>query len=247
MSENPFILVTRPEPEASGFCQMLVDMGVSAKPAPVLERRTQEFDAARLKTFKYIIFTSPAAVRSMPTRKRDYFGTLPKAYCVGPATTQAAKAAGFRVVKSPDGTAEDLCAHILKTHKKPKASEKFLYCHGQHTSFPMAEQLEDAGHGVENAVVYEAQKVEALSENTVNAILNGEVTHICFFSRRTAENFMDIAGKQELTQALSGIKALCISESVLGCVGVESWADGLVSETPDGFGMLSLIRAEVGL
>ncbi|GJL86163.1 MAG: uroporphyrinogen III methyltransferase [Micavibrio sp.] len=118
----------------------------------------------------------------------------------------------------------------------------FLHVRGQHVARPIDEMLKNGGVNADTLVVYRAEKVKALSKICIDKIQNGEIDAVTFFSRRTAENFLVLAKENQLTGALSHIKALCISSGVLECVRIISWAGTYTASQPDRQGMLSLIK-----
>ena len=95
----PTLLLTRPEPAARRFAAAVAHLGLATVISPVLRIAPVAHDAARLEGARGLVLTSVHAVPAAgPGRGRP-------AICVGPATAQAARAAGFSVTEGPGDAA----------------------------------------------------------------------------------------------------------------------------------------------
>jgi uroporphyrinogen-III synthase len=143
------ILITRPEPEASRFADLLrADHGdgVAVLCAPLMQIRW----AGALPPIsgdETLIFTSRSGVEGFCrlTARRDLPG-----FCVGAATARAARAAGMAAVAC-GGDASALLQRIADDG----ARGPFLHPRGAHVAADIAGKLRAAGHAARDAVVYE--------------------------------------------------------------------------------------------
>ena len=95
----PVLLLTRPEPASRRFAAEAAHLGLKTVIAPILRIAPVGHDAARLAQARGLVFTSAHAVPAAgPGRGRP-------AICVGPATAQAAREAGFQVTEGPGDAA----------------------------------------------------------------------------------------------------------------------------------------------
>ena len=204
-------------------------MGFKSLVEPMLKIEPIGFQAHNLTGVGAVIFTSVNGVRFGPP------GAL-KAYCVGEATAAAAQDKGYEVINA-EGDAEAL-VQVIKNHE----ADKLLYMRGEQGAFPVAERLKQAGFEVEELVVYRATLTQDLSQACLQAIKNCKIDAVTVFSKRTAENFVRLAEKNGLLQALKGIKLLSISPSVLESVRAYECAGAYAALTPNASGMIRLIK-----
>lgn len=112
----PICLLTRPEPQAREFAEMLP--GVEVLISPVLRIVPVEFDRTRVEAAPGLVFTSMNAVAfAGKARNRP-------ALCVGPGTAEAARRAGFAAILGP-GNAAGLVPLL-------KERQDWLHLHGRH-------------------------------------------------------------------------------------------------------------------
>lgn len=105
------VIVTRSEPGARYTCQRLAQQGYFALSSPALDLvRSPDVSLPDLSRHSGLVFTSANGVRFLTaeTRARD----LP-CWCVGPATAEAARMAGFHTVYQSSGNALQLAEFIL--------------------------------------------------------------------------------------------------------------------------------------
>ncbi len=98
----PLLLLTRPEPAARRFAAGVAHLGLPVVISPVLTILPVAHDADRLAGARGLVFTSVHAVPAAGP------GGGRPAICVGPATAEAARAAGFRVTEGPGDAARML-------------------------------------------------------------------------------------------------------------------------------------------
>ncbi len=236
-ADQSFVLITRPEKDAVLYAQELEKKGFSSLVQPMLDIQSVEFQSPDLVDYQGLIFTSANAVHVFA--QRSDMRALP-VYVVGKQTELAARARGYTDIHCAEGAAEDLT--VLIKARVTDLSKVLLHVRGVHTAYPLQESLVSGGYSVDEVIVYDSLQCEIFSEETRHAIENGCVQAVTFFSKRTAEAFMAVIDKDGLSGALSSIKALCISESVLNYVQEFNWQDAYSADTPDKNGMTLLIQ-----
>lgn len=160
---QPILLLTRPEPASRRFAAEFDLPGVMLVISPVLRIIPVAHDAARLSAARGLVFTSVNAVPAAgPGRGRP-------AICVGPATAEAAQAAGYEVTVGP-GDAERMMP-LLKG-----LDDGWLHPHGTH----VARRLPVPG-----MVVYD-QAPERLNAEAKEVLAGSAPVLLPLFSPRSA-------------------------------------------------------------
>lgn len=232
-----YILITRPEEDAKDFAEDVRQAGFQPLIAPMLNIAALKFDVPDLVDYQALLFTSANAVRVFTDRCDDR--NIP-VYTVGTRTAQVAQKAGFETVYSAEGTGLDLVD--LVTAELRGEGGKLLHVRGVHVAVDVDDLLNDEGFGVDTLVVYEARPADDISAEIRGFIKAGDVEAVTFFSKRTAEQFIKLVQKHNLEGALTGIKSLCISASVLEYVQVLSWQETYKSVQPDRAALLELLK-----
>ncbi|MEM7651119.1 MAG: uroporphyrinogen-III synthase [Pseudomonadota bacterium] len=249
MSTKPLILITRPEKEAQKLAAALAERNIPSFIEPLLSIKFLDFELPQLEALQGLIFTSANGVEAL-AQATDESGLAQidksemPVFLVGSATQDAAHSAGFKNTQASDGGGEALAA-LIKRFCKPE-NGPFLHIRGEDIAYDVGADLKDAGFEVESVIAYRAVQASSLSTDAQDFLKDGRVDAITFFSKRTAECFMELCSQAGLSAALGDIKALCISESVVKCVrssfGPNFGRGTYAAEKPDQAGMLALIQ-----
>lgn len=112
------VVVTRPRHQAASLTKLLEERGarVSLLPtvaiAPPADLKPLQDAAQSLREFALVVFSSANAVRALAAELPPGAQSVPAA-AIGPATEEAARAAGFRVLPLPERfVAEDFAAAL---------------------------------------------------------------------------------------------------------------------------------------
>ncbi len=237
MVKRSLVLITRPAQDAQIYSNALSGEGFNVLLSPMLEIVPKSFDIPDLSKYQALLVTSANALRVLAplVRQRDI-----KLYVVGENTKEEALALGFTDVVSSGGAARDLA--VLVREEANKDGLPLLHIHGEDIAKSVAQILDLYGFNVEDLIVYKAKRVNAFSSEVLDKIRDGSIEVVTFFSKRTAKNFMRLIDENELSGALGGIKALCISSGVLECVQLRGWAKTYMAKTPDRKGMQALLE-----
>ena len=134
----PSIWITRSQPLAAQSAARLLERGYDAFAAPLL-KVTLLSPAVDLPPAAHLIFTSRNGVRAFAGAIISrHFSCL----CVGGASAEAARAAGFKAVTSVDGTADDVVAWAQK-HISPETP--LYHIAGNHPRGDIIERLRAFG------------------------------------------------------------------------------------------------------
>ncbi len=149
------VLVTRPRGEAELFAVALAMRGHDAILAPLIEIALIEDVSVDLSGVQGVLFTSANGVRAFAHAVPDR--GLP-AFCVGNATANAARAAGFAKVESASGDVETLAA-LVRERLKP-ADGALVHAAGTVVAGDLGGSLEAAGFEVCRVRLYRAEIAE---------------------------------------------------------------------------------------
>lgn len=236
-SNGGVVLITRPIEDADDFARDVRALGLTPLVEPMLGIVPVDFEMPDLKNYPALIFTSANGVR--------VFGCPPEAadmpvFAVGAHTADEVRKHGYQKIFTAGGDANDLAALI---NKKIIGSVRILHIRGEHTAVDLGDIVRHDSISVDSVVVYTARSEDHFSPVCRDAIAKGTAGAVTFFSRRTAENFVRLIEKEGLSANLSGIKALCLSPSVLECVQGTSWAGAYSARQPEKAAMLDLLKA----
>ena len=226
------VLLTRPRAESERLAAEVRRRGFDVFIEPMLEIVPLDAAPPDLKQFQALIFTSANGVDTFV--RLSNIRDIP-VFTVGSATGARAAACGFRDINTGSGDLEEL----NKTLKYAELTTGVPVMHvsGEHT----AGDITVAGVPVERVVAYRADKAQALSVECLNMLDEGSFRAALFYSPRTAENFTELLCPTGRKNKISTIKALCISEAVVKCLGNLPWQNVQVADTPTRNGMMRLL------
>lgn len=204
------VLVTRPRGEADMFAVALAMRGHDALVAPLLDIVVEPTGPLDLDGVQGVLFTSANGVRAFAhsQTRRD----LP-AFCVGDATANAARNAGFAKVESASGDVEAL-ADLVRAKLDPAAGA-LVHAAGTAVAGDLAGVLGADGFEVRREKLYRADTATSLSSETAAALRDGRIDAVTFFSPRTAEIFARLAHAAGLDAALAKVAAVALAQSAL--------------------------------
>jgi uroporphyrinogen III methyltransferase/synthase len=231
------IVVTRAEEQSRALTAQLVKLGATVISLPTIAFAepldTGPLDAtiAELPTFQWLLFTSANAAHFFARRcrvrdvepKDIQSGARPLfVAAVGPATSEAAAAEGFMVghmAEEFQGTelARELSAEVF--------GKKVLLPRSDLASDDLPAALRASGAFVTDVIAYRTVACEAALPGAVEAIRDGEVDVISFFSSSAFHSLAQQVGIETLSRAalaaIGPVTAAAIRESGLP-VAIES-------------------------
>jgi uroporphyrinogen-III synthase len=234
---GPVVLLTRPERESAALAAALGAEGWRPMIWPLLDIRPTGA-VPDLAGAQAVLFTSRNAVAATPP------AALP-ALCVGAATAEAARAAGFAEVRSAGGDAAALAAAVRAT--LDPAAGPLAFPRGETVAGDLAGALRAAGFALRETVVYAAAPASAAPPEIAAALAAGAVRAAAFYSPRTAAAFAALAGPWRAGLAATG--AAAISAAAAAPLAGLGFRAVRVAERPDGAAMraaLSRLRPGAG-
>lgn len=204
------MLVTRPEPDASETAARLAALDIEPVIAPLLAHETLGVSLPDAKGFAALALTSGNALRALDERGALGGYRNLRTFTVGERTAQHARDHGFTDVTSAGGSLADLAellAHAALTGP-------VFYPAARDQAGDLAKSLAPYGVMVITAQVYAMNAVASLPLDIREALVSGEIAAALFYSRRTAETFVRLAGDGLGRPARTRLGMLCLSEAV---------------------------------
>lgn len=231
------VLITRPETDSFDTAQDIENLNYHVICEPFLKVSFNDFTLPDLNGYAGLIFTSANGVRSVLDQITDF--DIP-VLCVGNQTYDIAVQSGFKSVRNANGTVDDL-AKLISTHT---ADKPYLYIRAEDISRDLKALVE--GVRIEEVVTYHADIIEEISTLSRQVLMRGEVGYIMFFSKRTAEAFIQWIKNDpqsaSIVTALKHTRALCLGDSMVECLSVITWKDIQVATHPNRQGLLKLLK-----
>jgi uroporphyrinogen-III synthase len=231
-------LVTRPRAEAEALAAALARRGVEAVIEPLLAVDFRAAEPLDLAGVQAVLCTSANGVRALARASAERGLPL---LAVGETTAAAARRAGFAAVASAAGDAAAL-ARLAAARLDPRAG-RLLHVAGSAVAGDLAGTL--AGHGftVARAVLYDARPATALSEQTRQALSDGEIDLALFFSPRTAATFVDLAtaAGPGPRRGCAGVVAVSISQAADRALAALAWRARYIADAPNQAALLAAV------
>ncbi|NOJ80068.1 uroporphyrinogen-III synthase [Myxococcus xanthus] len=206
--EGKRVLVTRPRERAEELCFLLEDEGAEVLSVPLLELHPPEDPrplasaAEHIQRYTWVVFASPTGVDALMEALREA-GTQDriqrvKVATVGPRTTRAAEGYGLNVVAEPsEGTGAALL-NLIKDALQP--GDEVLLPAAEEGRRELEDGLREYGLLVTRVTAYRATPAPLSPESL--ALLDASPPDVVLFaSPRTAEAFVEEAGRERLATA----------------------------------------------
>jgi uroporphyrinogen-III synthase len=229
------LLVTRPQPDGERTGAALRARGHDVVLAPLLRVEAIDCDIADA-AYGAVLMTSANAARAIASHpRRAALAALP-VLAVGRRTAEAARAAGFRDVRSADGDKADLAA-LVRT-QCAGAGGPVIYLAGEDRAGEL--DLAACGVPVVTAVVYRAVKADRFPSTLAAILRAAELDGVLHFSQRSAQAYLACASHGGLRdQALVPIH-FCLSRRVAEPLAAAG-AEVRIAPRPDEAALVDLV------
>ena len=198
MTRRPLpVIITRSEPGASRTAISIEAPDFLPLVSPVIRLRAAlPASGQSLARAQNLIFTSANGVRYFTdvADRRDH-----SVWCVGEATAEAARQAGFTDIRTGPDNAEGLARHIRKTASPDQGG--FLHIANRAAGGGLAGRLQQAGFAARVMALYESVAADDLTPEALAVLARGEKCAVMVHSARGADAFCKLAGGQNLSHA----------------------------------------------
>ena len=236
MTEIP-IIVTRAEPGASETIARLRGMGRTVISSPILSlHERSDVPIAPTSDLSGLVFTSANGVRVFAAREQDRSLT---AWCVGPATAEAAQVAGFQTVMESAGNAEDLANYIAE-HSAPD-EKPLLHVANTAATGTLKSTLEMHGFTVEFAGLYEMRPATELPSDVQDLVHRKAPAILLIHSNKGATAFANLLPSQTYETWIG----VGISKQATGPLQSLQLQATFLAEIPNEDGLLSALHEAI--
>ncbi|WNG49045.1 uroporphyrinogen-III synthase [Archangium minus] len=202
------VLVTRPRERSEELCFLLEDEGAHVLHVPLLELLPPENPrpliaaAESIQRYKWVVFASPSAVDALMEALREAGTTARLAQVriavVGPRTARAVEGHGLNVaVEAPEGTGASLY-EVMRPGLEPE--DEVLLPAAEEGRRELEDALREHGARVTRVTAYRSAAV-SLPAETQELFQASPPDVALFASPRTAEAFLEVAGRERLGAA----------------------------------------------
>lgn len=205
------VLITRPEPSASLLAERIHALGYVPVLAPMLRLQPAEAFTTDYTKAQILLLTSAHALLFIPPAIVALFCDRP-CLCVGAATAEAARAAGFKQIETAEGSGAMLATYLLTRY--PSRELHLLHACGANTAPALCDILRDAGYQIFTWRLYEAQPAEILPADLCAMLMAQNISVALFYSPRTASIFVRLAMAANMLEHLAVLDAVVISNVV---------------------------------
>lgn len=229
------VIVTRSEPGAGDTADRLAALGFMPVLAPMLSLQATGERVPDLGGAQGLVFTSANGVRFFcdQSDRRDF-----AAWCVGPATFEAARRAGFADCRNADGDGAGLADHVAALCDP--AAGPLVHVANAAARGDVAARLRAAGFGIVFAPLYAATPARDLPGPARAALSGQEPCIVLIHSAKGAAAFAGLAGGIAL--ARHGLAA--ISPAAAKPLDGRAFAAAAIARTPN---ETALVAALAGL
>lgn len=201
------VVVTRAAMQSSELFEELSARGAIVKLLPLVSFAPPQdygpMDAAlaAIVSFDWVLFTSANAVQALE-RRGEQLGVdlnalkkLPRAAAVGPATSDAAEAAGFSVEYV---AADHSGAGLARELGEELRGRRILLPRSDRANPDLPAALLRCGAIVTEVVAYRNLPPSSTDQENVREILKDGVDGILFYSPSSVQNFLELLGRERL-------------------------------------------------
>ena len=243
----PLALLTRPRPDSEALAALLQEQGVDSLIEPVID--ILPLEGARLPDLddiQALLITSANGVRALVAQLQ----LPPEArhkplLAVGPASAEAAREAGFAEVRTAGGDVTALAA-LARQQLDPTAGP-LLHIAGSQVAGDLAGDLDKSGFELRRQILYDARPSNALSPAAQEALADGKIDMVLFFSPRSARAFVRLIRAAALDSALAQTVAICLSANVAEVAAVAAWRRIRTARKPEQAALLEEVAQEVSM
>jgi uroporphyrinogen-III synthase len=230
------MLITRPEPDASACAASLHALGITPVTVPLMRRVWRDVSLPEPEGFAALALTSVNALRALQQRDALARYRNIKVFAVGDRTAEEALMLGFADVVSAGGGFADLVAMLAHA----RLDGPVFYPAGKEVSGDLGKSLAPFGIMVVTARIYEMVPAAEIEPAILSDLGDGKIDAALFYSRRTAEIFVSLLGKQLPKHVHTRLGVLCLSENVAAPLMEARFVRISLADYPSDEAMMSL-------
>lgn len=230
------IVITKTEEDSAAYNEAVMAAGFTSLLEPILNVEYLDADFDDVTSDVPLVFTSSYGVRAFAQKCENRGNPV---YTVGRSTAETARILGFSSIECAAGNADDLIELLLQRQTTGLTSP--IYVRADEISKDLRVVLAKNSMNMSEIIAYKTIPAENLSLNLLKSIDRSEIYAVMLFSNKGARIFGELIEQYGRTFRMKGIKALCISDSVVESVSVLPFQQAIVAGTPDRHGMMELL------
>jgi len=231
------LLLTRPAEDAAETARRLEGLGHQVLVTPLMLVDVLGGGPLDLAGVQALLVTSVNGLRAFMHRQSGRIPDLP-VFTVGDATAAAARAFGFRQVRSAGGDVNDLAA-LAASNLHPLGGT-LLHPAASDLAGDLGFMLTRGGYAYRREIIYRAHLAEVLPAPAVQAIVTKSVDGVLLYSPRSADVFDRLVRTAGLRAACAHLAVYCLSANVARAAG-DPWREILIAAAPNEDSLLDLI------
>ena len=212
------ILLTRPLEDSVEMISKFNSLGHQVSHLPLLRVDKVDYKQINFSDFKGIIFTSANAVKFLDLKKID---KKILCFCVGNATEQKARIAGFQNVITAEGNVENLKELILQNLDQKDG--KLIYVSGEIISVDLDHQLIKEGYNIKRIANYRTSHNQKFDENFVKELRLKIPDMVYVYSQNSALSFLNFIKVHQLETLWMDTNLMCIGEKTSSILNEIKW------------------------
>ncbi len=238
MAARRRVLVTRPLEDAAPLAARLEADGFTTLTEPLFQIRYFDNGVLELDGVQALAFTSANGVRAFVHNSASALDKDLSVFAVGPATAQAARAAGFGDVRDAGGDGAALARLIIGDC--PPGAGAVLHVAGSTRAGDLVGELQGAGITARRAILYDTVAADTLSPGLCREIEAHAIDAVLIFSPRTAELFVTLMVDAGLAPLAQDMVLVALSPAVSEAAPLP-WGAVKVAGAPDQAALLAAL------
>lgn len=245
------VLITRPEPDASRWRDLLAEAGIASTTDPMLDielapsgavlSASQVAAASSPPSPQALVITSRNSVRWLATATDLAKAQCLPAYTVGPGSAAAMRRLGFHNLREGAETAQTLIPVIMASADPAKGP--VLHLSGDKIAFDLAPELAKFGLSVERRVVYRSRPSSELAPQTIRALRDGLVDTVVLLSPLSARTFVKLLDAAGLSKQHQRLVYICLSTNIAEVMAPTGPRATIVAAAPNAEAMLGAVKS----
>jgi uroporphyrinogen-III synthase len=187
--------------------------------------------------YRGVVLTSANAARAIAAHPLQTTILALPVLAIGKHTADAARAAGFREIRSTDGDSRDLLR--LLSNEAEIGCGPHLYLAGEERAANLTQTM-----NVVTAVVYRMTPIERFAPAAESALRAGHVEGVMHFSTRSARAYVDCATRAQMLAGALAPMQFCLSAQVAAPLRAAGTDAIRIAGRPDEAALIDLLREE---
>ena len=212
------ILLTRPLEDCSEMIIKFKSLGHQVSHLPLLNIEKIDYEQINFSDYKGIIFTSANAVKYLDHKNIDKNLLC---FCVGGATEQKARSAGFQNVIAAEGNVGNLKELILQNFDQKDG--QLIYISGETISVDLDQQLTNEGYSVKRIVNYRTIYNQKFDDNFVRELMLSIPDLVYIYSQNSASSFLNFIKINQSESLWMNTNLMCIGEKTSSILNEIKW------------------------